>query len=78
MSTDKTKLARGIKYEAGALPLILLAPFLINIGFKAIKRNDNYLFLIVGIIVAIIAVVLGVIGIRIILSALFDKNEESK
>ncbi len=78
MSTNKTKLAKGIKYEAGALPLVLLAPFLINIGFKAIKRYDNYVFLIIGIIVAIIAIILGVMGIRIILSALFDKHEENK
>lgn len=74
MGTDKKELVRGLKYELGALPLLLVAPILITIGFKAIKHENNYLFLIVGIILAISAVVLGFLGIRIILNALFNKS----
>ena len=74
MGTDKKELVRGLKYELGALPLLLVAPILITIGFKAIKHENNYLFLIVGIILAISAVVLVFLGIRIILNALFNKS----
>ncbi|WP_372745467.1 DUF6095 family protein [Lutibacter sp.] len=75
MGTNKKKLARGIKYEVAALPLLLFAPILITIGYKAIKLNNNYLWLIAGILMAIAAIVLGYLGIKIILDALFDKKE---
>lgn len=74
MGTNRKELARGLKYELGALPLAVLAPILITIGFKAIKHENNYLFLIVGILLAILAIVLGFLGIRIILNAFFNKN----
>lgn len=72
MSTDKTELVRGLKYELAAFPLLILGPILITIGFKAIKQNNNYLLLIAGILIAISAIVLGIMGIRIILKAFFN------
>lgn len=74
MGTNKKELARGIKYELAALPLILFAPILITIGYKAIKLNNNYLWLFVGVLMAIAAIILGYLGIKIILDALFDKK----
>ena len=74
MGTDKKELVRGLKYELAALPILLLAPILITIGFKAIKLQNNYLWLIVGIILAIAAIVLGFLGIRIILNAFFNSK----
>lgn len=74
MATNKKELARGLKYELGALPLLIIAPVLITMGFKALKQQNNYLWLITGILVAIGAVILGFLGIRIILNAFFDKN----
>lgn len=74
MGTNKKELARGLKYELGALPLLILGPVLITIGFKAIKQQNNYLWLIAGILIAAGAVVLGFLGIRIILNAFFEKN----
>ena len=74
MGTHKKQLVKGLKYELGALPLLLTAPILITIGFKAIKQQNNYLFLIAGIVLAIIAIVIGFLGIRIILIALFNKD----
>ena len=44
MATDRKELVRGLKFELGALPLLLAAPILISIGFKAIKHQNNYLF----------------------------------
>lgn len=74
MATNKKELMRGLKYELITLPLLALGPILITIGFKAIKHNNNYLFLALGIVIAITAIVLGILGIRIILNALFNKN----
>ncbi|WP_457615830.1 DUF6095 family protein [Lutibacter sp.] len=75
MGTDKKELVRGLKYELITLPLLLAAPVLITMGFKAIKHNNNYLFLIFGIILAIAAVITGFLGIRIILNALFNRKQ---
>lgn len=74
MGTNKKELARGIKYELAALPLILFAPILITIGYKAIKLNNNYLWLFLGVLMAIAAIILGYLGIKILLDALFDKK----
>ena len=72
MGTDRKKLLKGLKYELATLPLLIAAPILITIGFKAIKQQNNYLYLIVGFILAITAIVLGILGIKIILNALFN------
>jgi NADH:ubiquinone oxidoreductase subunit K len=74
MGTSRKELVRGIKYELAALPLLIVAPILITIGFKAIKKQDNYLWLVVGILLAITAIILGFLGIRIILNAFFNKK----
>jgi membrane protein YdbS with pleckstrin-like domain len=74
MKSNKNTLIKGLKYEVIALPLILLAPILISIGFKAIKLQQNYWWLILGVLLAIIAIIIGFLGIKIILNALFEKN----
>jgi NADH:ubiquinone oxidoreductase subunit K len=74
MSTNKKELLRGLKYELVTLPLLLISPILITIGFKAIKQQNNYIWLIVGILLAITAIILGFLGIKIILNAFFNKD----
>ncbi|SNR51922.1 hypothetical protein SAMN06265371_104224 [Lutibacter agarilyticus] len=74
MATNRKELGRGLKYELGALPLLIIAPILITMGFKAIKQQNNYIWLIVGILLAISAIVLGFLGIKIILNAFFEKD----
>ena len=74
MGTNKKELVRGLKYELAALPLLVAAPILITIGFKSIKQQNNYLWLVIGVILAITAIILGFWGIRIILNAFFNKK----
>ena len=74
MGTNRKELARGLKYELGALPLLIIAPILITMGFKAIKQQNNYAWLIAGVLLAIGAIFLGFLGIKIILNAFFDKK----
>ena len=72
MGTNRNELLRGLKYELAAFPLLILGPILITIGLKAIKQQDLYLWLVIGILVAITAIILGFLGIRIILNAFFN------
>ncbi|NOR28319.1 MAG: hypothetical protein GQ540_07310 [Lutibacter sp.] len=72
MSTNKNELIRGLKYELAAFPLLILGPILITIGFKAIKQQQNYLWLIAGALIAVSSIIIGFIGIRIILNAFFN------
>lgn len=76
MGTNKKELARGVKYELGALPLLLFSPIVITMGYKAIKVHNNYIIFIIGCILAIAAVILGYLGIKIILNALFDSKND--
>jgi hypothetical protein len=75
MGTNRKELVRGLKYELAALPLLVAGPILITVGFKAIKQQNNYLWLVIGVILAITAIILGFWGIRIILNAFFNKNK---
>jgi hypothetical protein len=72
MSTDQNLLRKGLKFIFGAIPLIFFAPVMINIGFSAIKKDDNYIFITIGFIAAIIAIGLVMNGIRIVLKSLFN------
>ena len=74
MGTNRKELVRGLKYELAALPLLVAGPILITVGFKAIKQQNNYLWLVIGVILAITAIILGFWGIRIILNAFFNEK----
>ncbi|MFK5958195.1 MAG: DUF6095 family protein [Lutibacter sp.] len=72
MRTNKNELIRGLKYELATFPLLILGPILITIGLKAIKQQHNYLWFTIGVCIAITAIILFFLGIRIILNAFFD------
>lgn len=74
MSTNPKELRRGIKYMFGALPFFILAPLVINIGYSAIKKDQNYVFIVIGAIAAVAGIAFIFMGIRIALNALFSKK----
>jgi len=74
MSTDKNKLSKGLKFVFGAIPFFFLAPILINIGFSAIKKDQNYVFIGIGIIAAVSGIALVFVGLKTLLAALFQKD----
>ncbi|AOW21939.1 DUF6095 family protein [Urechidicola croceus] len=74
MSSSKEIIFRGIKYLGIALPLMFLGPFILSIGLRA-KNDGIYIWLIIGIIICITAMILGFLGIRTILKGFFDTNE---
>lgn len=70
--TNKVLLARGVKYMAGALPLMFSGPVIL---FSSFKNQDNPLFipvLIVALLLMIGSMYLVFRGLKIIMQALFD------
>lgn len=70
--TNKVLLAKGIKFMAGALPLVFLGPVIL---FSSFKNQDHPWFipiLILGILALIGAIFLLFKGLNTIMKALFD------
>jgi len=74
MSSNKDILAKGVKYFAIALPLMFLGPFVLTIGFKAL-RDDNYVWITLGIILSFSAAILAFIGVKTVLNGFFDSKK---
>ena len=73
MGTDKDMLLRGIKYLAITALLMFLAPFAIYQAFKNQEHPFYLPVLIVGLVLAVLAIGLGFYGIRTIVRAFFNK-----
>lgn len=72
MSSNKETIVKGVKFMAGSLPLMFLGPFILTIGFKALK-DGIYLWLVLGIVICLIAIILAFWGIKTIMNGLFEK-----
>ncbi|MDR5589746.1 DUF6095 family protein [Christiangramia sp. SM2212] len=70
--TNKQVLSTGIKYLAGALPLVMIGP---SVLYSAFNNQDHPLYiavLILGILATFAAIFLMFKGIMTIVKALFD------
>jgi uncharacterized protein YybS (DUF2232 family) len=76
MQRNKPTLFNGFKYLAFALVLLFSAPILVTIGFKALKKDNTYLLLVLGIILALAAIIVTAMGVIKITRYLFDKDNE--
>lgn len=73
MSNNKEQLMKGVKLLAIALPLMILGPVILTIGFRAL--NDGiYFWLVVGCVLLLAAILLAFKGIQTILNGLFDQK----
>ncbi len=84
MGTSKNKkssnkinpiLSKGLKYLGIALPFLFIAPILVTIGFKSLKKDSSFLILTIGILLTLFSMIIVVQGIRIILKSLFDNED---
>lgn len=76
MATNKSILAKGVKYLAGALPLLFLGPVVITSAFKN-ENHPLYVYvLILGSIIALTAMFLIFKGINTVLKSLFDGDKK--
>lgn len=66
--TNKEILAKGVKYMAIAMMLMIIGPTLIHFGFKV----RNYLTLTIAVLVSISAIIMFLKGIKTLLKALFN------
>lgn len=76
MATNKSILAKGVKYLAGALPLLFLGPVVITSAFKNEKHPLYVYVLILGILIALAAMFLIFKGINTVLKSLFDAENK--
>ena len=72
MATNKELLSKGIKYLAGALPLLFLGPVAIYNAFMNKQNAWHYLVLAIGIIACIAAMYLMYLGLKTIMKSLFN------
>jgi hypothetical protein len=72
MATNKELLSKGIKYLAGALPLLFLGPAVIYNAFMNQQNVWHYLVLAIGIIACLVAMFLMYLGLKIIMKSLFN------
>ncbi|RPE00929.1 hypothetical protein EGM88_00845 [Aureibaculum marinum] len=77
MKNKQPTLFNALKYLGIALPLLFIAPIVITIGFKAINRDNNYIFLILGIILALAAILTTAFGLVKISRYIFDGNKKN-
>ncbi len=75
MRTDKDMLLKGVKKLGITVLLMFSAPIIL---WQAFKNEDHPFYwpvLVVGIVLAILAVYMGFVGIKTITSAFFGKSE---
>ena len=72
MATNKEVLSKGIKYLAGALPLLFLGPAVIYNAFMNKQNVWHYLVLAIGIIACAAAMYFMYAGLKLIMKSLFN------
>lgn len=72
MATNKELLSKGIKYLAGALPLLFIGPAVIYNAFMNEQNVWHYLVLAIGIIACLISMFLMYLGLKTIMKSLFN------
>lgn len=72
MATNRKVLSKGINYLAWALPLLFIGPSVIYNAFINKQNGWHYLVLAVGIIACLGAVYLMFMGLKTIVSGLFN------
>ncbi len=77
LKNNKPTLSGALKYLGIALPLLFIAPILITIGFKALKKDGNFIFLILGLILGIAAILTTAYGLIKISRFIFDRDKEN-
>ena len=72
MATNKELLSKGIKYLAGALPLLFIGPSIIHNAFINKQNVWHYLVLGIGIIICIGGIYLMIKGLKTMVRSLFN------
>ncbi|MGB5362877.1 MAG: DUF6095 family protein [Aureibaculum sp.] len=76
MEKHKPTLFNALKYLIIALPLLFGAPIVVTIGFKALKLDGSFFILLIGIMLALVAMIVTAMGIIKIGRYFFDKGTD--
>ena len=76
MQTDKDLLVKGLKYLAITVVLMFSAPIVLYQAFKNEGHPFFWPVVIIGFILAILAVGMGFYGIKVIMESLFIKGKK--
>ena len=76
MKNNKPSFANAFKYLALALPFLFIAPIVITIGFKALKKDGSYMLLLLGVLLALAAMIITAMGVIKVSRYIFDKDND--
>ncbi|TMM53640.1 hypothetical protein FEE95_17205 [Maribacter algarum] len=76
MKTDKNLLIKGLKFIAYTIALMFAAPIVLYQAFKNEGHPFFWPVLIVGFILAILAIGMGFYSIKVIMDSLFKKSSK--
>jgi len=75
MKTNKELLIKGVKYLAYTLVLMFTAPIVLFQAFKNTEHSFYIPVLVLGVILAIAAIVLGFYSIKVLMEGIFTRNK---
>ncbi|NJB70563.1 hypothetical protein GGR42_001025 [Saonia flava] len=75
MGTDKDILVKGLKFLGYTVAFMFLAPWVIYQAFKNQEHPFYWPVLIIGMVLAILAIGFGFYSIKTIMDAIFSKKE---
>ncbi|MFT4643396.1 MAG: hypothetical protein ACI89R_001245, partial [Candidatus Azotimanducaceae bacterium] len=70
MSNSKQTILKGVKYIAISTIFFFIGPVILSIGFRA-KEDGIYIWLVIGIILSLGAIVVSLLGLRTIVKGIF-------
>jgi len=76
MKNNKPSFANAFKYLALSLPFLFIAPIVMTIGFKALKKDGSYLLLLLGVLLALAAMIITAMGVIKVSRYIFDKDND--
>ena len=71
MSNSKQTILKGVKFIAVSTLFFFLGPVILSIGFRA-KEDGIYIWLIIGVILSLTAIVISILGLRLIVKGIFQ------
>lgn len=78
MKTDKDLLIKGLKFIGYTVILMFSAPVVLYQAFKNEEHSFYWPVLIVGFILAILAIGMGFYSIKVIMEAIFSKGNKQQ
>jgi len=74
MRTNKAMLLKGVKFLTYTVALMFTAPFVLFQAFKNQEHPSYIPVLVLGIILAIAAIILGFYSVKVVVDAFFGKK----